>query len=79
MLPLPTKLKHHLGNFLRFLLAYFVLECLVNVANQLGVVEHYALIEYCLAAFYFLVTGWFSWRAFTSMIRDMDFYDDYRF
>ena len=73
---MPQKLRCHLKGYLRFLMVYFVISVFVEGWQQLVGLEHYILVMCVLGVLYFSVSAWFGWRAYTGLIRDMDFYDD---
>lgn len=73
---MPKKLKRHILNYIRFLMIYFIITTLVEIWHQFVGFEHYAFVEIGIVIFYFSVSAWFVWRAYTGMVRDLDFYDD---
>lgn len=44
--------------------------------QKLSPIEHYSLISFALYVIAALGVGWFVWRAYVGMERDMDFYED---
>ena len=73
---MPRKFKRHLTNYLRFIFYYFVVAIGIDFWQQVVGFEHYTLVQWGLGIFYFSVSAWFGWQAYTGMVRDMDFYDD---
>lgn len=73
---LPKKAWRHIGNFLRSYIVYFAVTTFVDIGQTLHVWEHYALMKASITAILVLATIWFSWRFYTGMCRDFDFYDE---
>ena len=73
---LPKKAWRHIRNFFRFSVVYFIVATFVETGQTLHVWEHYALIEAGITAVLVFVTIWFSWRFYTGMFREFDFYDE---
>jgi hypothetical protein len=73
---MPKKLKRHCALFLCFLGLYWRIQVLIEGAHKFGIIEHYVLAEICSAGVLVLGFGWFGWRAYTGMVRDMDFHDE---
>jgi len=60
----------------RFLVACSFAGMVLDGFQKLSLVEHYTLISFCLYVITALGIGWFVWRAYVGMERDLDFYEE---
>lgn len=74
---MPKKLKRHIENFIKFFTGYFFASITLYFGQQMGVVEHYTLIKWCIEIAFTAGFIWFIWRGLAGMFWDGDFrFDD---
>ena len=75
-LNLPKKFWRHCWNMCRFVVACSIAKMVLDGLQSLAPIEHYTLISFCLIAVTAFGSGWFVWRAYVGMERDLDFYEE---
>ena len=73
---LPKKFRRHCWNLFRFVLFCSIVKIVIDQLNQHDLIEHYILVYVCYYAISICGIGWFVWRAYIGMERDLDFYDN---
>ena len=72
----PKKFWRHCLNMGCFVFVCSVFDMFLEAANHFVPMALYTLISVCIYAVMGVGVGWFIWRAYVGMERDMDFYQE---
>ena len=72
----PKKFWRHCLNMGLFVIICSGIEMLLETVNHFVPLPHYTLISFCIYTVLGLGVGWFIWRAYVGMERDLDFYQE---
>jgi len=72
----PKKFWRHCLNMGFFVIICSGIEILLEAVNQFAPLPHYTLISFSICIVLGLGVGWFIWRAYVGMERDLDFYQE---